>query len=558
MRAHRWGSWIPLVLLLIFYAGYVLYPVGVMTVESLRSEDGFSLSHYADILRGDSSGNLEAAVNSVYVSVLSVVLGGLVGGALAFCVTQLNFPFRRLVSLLAVVPVALPPLVGVIAFLFVFGESGILPRLLQAGTGIPSSRVALDGIPAIVAVHVYSFNTYFFLFVSAALRQTDGSLVDAAAGLGASPSRILRLVILPGLRPALLGASILTFMASMASFSAPLLFAGGHRFITLQIFTTKLNGDLPLAAALSLLLTVVSLVFFVTLQLVSGARITLRRTKGTGRAGILRVHPAVRAILIGLSALLITLEALPLVVIVIVSFAREGSWTWQLFPSAYTLENYTRLLGERQIFEPVLNSSLMGLIALAVVLLVGVAGALLVTKGTLRKGRILWDVVFTLPYAIPGTVLAIALILAFNHPTPFSGFRVLVGTFWILPLAYVLRTYPLMMRSTAAALEQLDDGILEAASSFGAGPWMRFRRIIIPLILPGLVAGGVLTLITLLGEFVSSVLLYTYASRPIAVEILAQLRAYNFGSAAAYCVFLMVLILLVVGTGQWILRRRSP
>ena len=163
-----------------------------------------------------------------------------------------------------------------------------------------------------------------------------------------------------------------------------------------------------------------------------------------------------------------------------------------------------------------------------------------------------------LPYAIPGTVLAIALILAFNHPTPFSGFRVLVGTFWILPLAYVLRTYPLMMRSTAAALEQLDDGILEAASSFGAGPWMRFRRIIIPLILPGLVAGGVLTLITLLGEFVSSVLLYTYASRPIAVEILAQLRAYNFGSAAAYCVFLMVLILLVVGTGQWILRRRSP
>ena len=381
MRAHRWGSWIPLVLLLIFYAGYVLYPVGVMTVESLRSEDGFSLSHYADILRGDSSGNLEAAVNSVYVSVLSVVLGGLVGGALAFCVTQLNFPFRRLVSLLAVVPVALPPLVGVIAFLFVFGESGILPRLLQAGTGIPSSRVALDGIPAIVAVHVYSFNTYFFLFVSAALRQTDGSLVDAAAGLGASPSRILRLVILPGLRPALLGASILTFMASMASFSAPLLFAGGHRFITLQIFTTKLNGDLPLAAALSLLLTVVSLVFFVTLQLVSGARITLRRTKGTGRAGILRVHPAVRAILIGLSALLITLEALPLVVIVIVSFAREGSWTWQLFPSAYTLENYTRLLGERQIFEPVLNSSLMGLIALAVVLLVGVAGALLEKTG---------------------------------------------------------------------------------------------------------------------------------------------------------------------------------
>ncbi|HEX9005745.1 MAG TPA: iron ABC transporter permease [Bacteroidota bacterium] len=557
MRRAAAGSVIPLTLLLLFFTGYVLYPLAVMVGESLAAPDGVSFHRYAEVLNPANRGNVEAAVNSVMVSILSVVGGGLVGVGLAFTVTQLRFPLRRVIALLAVVPVALPPLVGVIAFLFVFGESGILPRLLQAAFGIPASRLALDGLSAIVAVHVYSFNTYFFLFASAALRRIDASQLEAAAGLGASPFRIFRLIVLPELRPALAGASVLTFMASMASFSAPLLFAGSHRFITLQIYTTKLNGDLPLAATQSLLLSLVAFGFFLLLYAGGGSRITLRRTRGAERAGVLAVGAPVRALLVGGSFLVIILEALPLAVILMVSFAREGSWTWQILPESFTVANYTRLLGERQVFEPILNSLLMAAVALAAVLLVGVTAAYLVTKGALRRRRGLWDALLTLPYAIPGTVLAIALILSFNRPVPVTGFRVLVGTFWILPLAYLLRTYPLMIRSASAALDQLDDGLLEAAASLGAGPWLRFRTVILPLILPAVVGGGVLTLITVLGEFVSSILLYTFSTRPIAVEILAQLRAYNFGSAAAYCVLLMTLILLVVGIGNRLSRPSS-
>jgi iron(III) transport system permease protein len=196
-------------------------------------------------------------------------------------------------------------------------------------------------------------------------------------------------------------------------------------------------------------------------------------------------------------------------------------------------------------------------VTLIAVILVGVTGAYLITKGVLRRARTVLDVVLTLPYAIPGTVIAVSLILAFNVPTAFSGFQILVGTFWILPLAYFIRLYPLVVRSTTAALEQLDDALLEAGESFGAGPWTRFRRIALPLILPGIVSGALLTVISAIGEFVSSILLYTYSSRPISVEILSQLRTFNFGAAAAYCVMLLLLILVIVWVSNAIVSKAS-
>ena len=437
-----------------------------------------------------------------------------------------------------------------LAFLLVFGESGILPRLASQLTGISASKFSLDGIAAIVVVHVYSFNVYFYLFLAAALRRLDGPQVEASSGLGASPWRTFRSVVFPELRPALLGASILTFLSSMASFSAPLLFAGGHRFITLQIFTTKMNGDLHLAAAQSLALTLVSMGFFVALQVFAGSSISTGRSKGSARAGRLPVGNGVRVLLVSVTSLIVFLEMLPLAVIFLVSFAKEGSWTWQLIPDSYTLENYRQLFADPHVFRPIRNSVSLSLTALAVVVLVGVGGSYLSVKGILRRVRVAADVVMSLPYAIPGTVLAIALILAFNHQTMITGYNILVGTFWILPLAYILRTYPLMIRSVSASLAQLDDSLLEAADSVGAGELLKFRRVIVPMILPGIVAGASLTLVTLLGEFVSSVLLYTYATRPIAVEILAQVRSYNLGAAAAYCVLLLLLILAVVGTAS--------
>lgn len=536
---------------------YVLYPVGAMLAESLRGEDGFSFRHYASLLDPGNRGNVEAVINSVLVSLLSVAGSAVVGTLLAVVVTQLHFPLRKFVGAVAVLPVALPPLVGVIAFLFVFGDSGIIPRVLKDLLGTATSPFGLDGIPAIVVVHVYSFSVYFYLLVSEALRTMDGSLIEAASTLGARPWKIFLRVILPGLRPALTGASVLTFMASMASFSAPLLFAGSRRFVTLQIYSTKLNGELDLAAAQAVLLTTVSLTFFVFLALSGRSRHGVRRTRGAPRVGVLGVSALARGILLALGGMVVTLQLLPILTILLISFAREGSWTWQILPMEYTLENYRLLFSDPAVLVPVENSVLMALLAGSAALCVGVAAAVMVARIRSGAARTLADVAVTAAYAIPGTVVAIGLLLAFSTPSIMTGSAVLVGTFWILPLAYAVRTYPLVVRSTAASLARIDDSLMEAAESFGASRGRTFRRVTLPLVLPGIISGLTLVVIAALGEFVSSVLLYSYSSRPIAVEILAQMRGMNFGAAAAYSVFLLVVILGVVGIAGQVTRRSA-
>ena len=558
MRLPRPLAVIPTLFLLLVIAGYVAYPLLVMFQQSLLVEGRLSFANYSNLFDPANRGNMEAVWNSVAVSFLSVLFSGIVGTVLAFGLTQIQFPGRALLSRLAIVPIALPPLVGVIAFLFVFGESGILPRLFQTAIGSSTPPLYLSGFTAIVAIHVYSFYVYYYLFVSTALRQIDASILEAATGLGSTPWNTFRKVIIPELRPALVGASILTFMASMASFTAPLLFAGEKRFITLLIYTTKLNGEMSLAAAQSILLTFVAIGFFVALQVSSGRQVKVGRTKGVPRTGTLPLGRGMRIVFISVISSVLLLVLLPLLTIVLISLAREGSWTVQILPGAYTLENYLRLFTDPRILEPIRNSLVMGFVTLLAVILVGVTGAYLITKGVLRRARTLLDVILTLPYAIPGTVIAVSLILAFNVPTPFSGFQVLVGTFWILPLAYFIRLYPLVVRSTTAALEQLDDALLEAGASCGAGPWRRFRRIVLPLIFPGIVSGALLTAISALGEFVSSILLYTYSSRPISVEILSQLRTFNFGAAAAYCVMLLVLILAIVSVANRVAGQKPP
>jgi iron(III) transport system permease protein len=528
-----------------------------MLAESLRTEQGFSFAVYRTLLHPANTASMEAMFNSILVSLLSVLFSCMVGTLFAVVFTQWTFPLRDVLSKLAVIPLALPPLVGVIAFLFVFGESGMLSRIVREALGLSQAPFALEGIPAIVAVHTYSFYVYFYLFVSNALRQLDASLIEAAETLGSSRFTTLRRIVLPELKPALLGASILTFMTSMASFSAPLLFGGERRFLTLQIYNAKLNGEMDVAAAVSVVLALVSVLFFLVLKWMIEERASGRGTKGAARRGILPLGSGTRRALLTIVLVFLVLEMLPLLSIILISFAREGSWTWQIVPQAYTTENYTKLFSDEAVFRPMYNSVTMSVLTVAATLIVGTSVAYLITKGPLRRQRLLFDALATLPYAVPGTVIAISLILAFNTPTVFTGGEVLVGTFIILPLAYFIKMFPLVVRSTSAALTQVDDSVLEAAETFGAGTMHRLRKVLVPLIWPGIVSGGLLVMITALGEFVSSILLYTYSNRPISVEILAQMRTYNFGAAAAYSVLLLVLILLLTAVAQRLSKNRE-
>ena len=147
-----------------------------------------------------------------------------------------------------------------------------------------------------------------------------------------------------------------------------------------------------------------------------------------------------------------------------------------------------------------------------------------------------------LPWALPGTVLALSLATTFSQNRLWEARILLVGTYWILPLAYFIRNIPVVVRAFQSSFEQLDPTLDEAARLLGGKWFFRFSRVTLPLVLPGVVAGSLLAFVAALGEFVTSIVIYTLRNRPISVEILSQLRQFNFGTAAAYGVLLTFLI----------------
>ncbi|MGB0649441.1 MAG: ABC transporter permease [Rhodothermales bacterium] len=531
---------------LLVLLGYVLWPMlRVFTT-------GLDAAILSDIFRSLDSANARALFNSVWISVWTVVGAGVLGTSMAWLLFRYDFPLKRSLTALAALPLALPPLVGVLAFLFLYGESGILPRGIQTVLDLEEVPFSFSGLWAVWLVHVYSMYVFFYLFCSASLKTVDQSLLEAAADMGASAWRSFRTVILPHLRPSMVSASLLVFMISMASFTAPLLFAGTENFLTLQIYNYKMNGNLEYSAAVSVVLTVICLVFLLLIEMERRTGRVSTASKGSAPAPSPVTSGPTRIVaLLGAGAIIVFL-ALPVLTVILISFVKEGSWTYQVLPQAYTLDNYLDLLRQPDVAKPILNSLQMATMASVANVLFGVMVALLIVKGRVR-GRGLIRLLSVLPFAIPGTVIAINLIITFSEPTALSGGAILVGTFWLLPLAYFIRHIPLVVRSTIAALETYDDRLTDASIDLGASRWRTFRQVMLPSILPGILAGSLLTFVTALGEFVSSILLYVFDNRPISVEILSQLRLYDFGAAAAYSVFLMILI----GIATWLTGRYS-
>jgi len=483
------------------------------------------------------------------VSIGSVIGALLIGVPLAFLLSRTEFRGRRVLSGVATLPAALPPLVGVLAFLFLYGESGVITRAVQHVLGLRNAPWTLTGIPAVIFVHAYTMYVYVFLFVSAGLERYDTTLDEAAAGLGASRALALRRVTLPLLTPSLAGAMLLVFMSALGSFSAPYIFGGGARVLATQILVSKLNGALGLAYVETTVLAVTAVLALLLLRRLEGKRRYTVAGKGRATRTPFRSGLA-RTILPPLAILLVVLLVLPHAMVVLVSFARDGAWTTQIMPPEYTLDNYRRLAGERQLWRPITNSIGMSAAATAANAIVCFAIAYVVVLSR-APGRRVIGLLAALPWAIPATAIALGLAATFDRNAPAELRVLLVGTFWILPLAYFVRNIPLVTSAVEGSLRQMDPTLEDAARGLGASRWLALRRVVIPAARPGLVAGTMLAGVAAVGEFVASVVLYTHASRPISVEILSQVRNTAFGTAAAYSVLLILLVLVITVGARW-------
>ena len=530
---YAWVSFAVLALLL----WSVVYPNAAVIAGSF----GNGLADWREFW--NSPADRQALWSTLVISVGSVVACLVIGVPLAFLLTRVEFRGRRLLSAVATLPAALPPLVGVLAFLFLYGESGVVTRAVQRALGLEEAPWTLTGLWAIVFVHAYTMYVYVYLFVAAGLERYDTTLDEAAAGLGATRWLTLRRVTLPLLTPAIAGSMLLVFMSSLGSFSAPYIFGGGQRVLATQILVSKLNGSMGLAYVETTVLALAALAALALLRWMERRR--QYAVSGKGRATRRMIaSPAARAGLAAAAIVLVTFLVLPHAMVVLVSFARDGAWTTQVLPPEYTLDNFRNLATDPQLWRPITNSVGMAAVATAANVVVCFVTAYLIVL-TRAPGKRMLQLLVVLPWAIPATAIALGLAATFDRDQPAQLRVLLVGTYWILPFAYFVRNIPVVTSAVEGSLRQMDASIEDAARGLGASWWMTMRRVVIPAARPGLVAGTMLAAIAAVGEFVASVVLYTHSNRPISMEILSQLRNLSFGTAAAYSVLLIGLVLLI-------------
>lgn len=546
-RADR--SWLLALPVFAILLWTVVYPN--LTVIAGSFEKG--LDHWREF--ASSPSDREALTTTLFVALGSVIASVLIGLPLAFLLSRFEFRGRRALAAIATLPAALPPLVGVVAFLFLYGESGVVTRGVQYALGLERAPWTLTGVWAIIFVHAYTMYVYVFLFVSAGLERYDATLDDAATGLGAGAAFRLRRVTLPLLMPAIAGSMLLVFMSALGSFSAPYVFGGGIRVLSTQIVASRLNGAYGLAYVETTVLALSAVAALGLFRWLQRTRSYTLSGKGRVTRISLRQGP-LRALATAAAVVLVVVLVLPHLMVILVSFAKDGAWTTQILPPAYTFDNFQRLATDSQLWRPIRNSVVMSVLATAANVVVCFIAAWLIVLRKFR-GRALLQLLVALPWAIPATAIAIGLASTFDRNDPLTLRVLLIGTFWILPLAYFVRGIPLVAMAVESSLRQMDPSLEDAARGLGASSWLTLKRVILPAARPGLVAGAMLAAVTFVGEFVASVVLYTHANRPIAIEILAQLRNLAFGTAAAFSVILILLVLAITFGARWTERRMS-
>jgi len=542
LTQSKWFVYILISPLFLVLFAYVVYPLYQTFLQSFSGDS--TLTYYQKFFSLASPANLEALWTSLYISIISVICCAFVGVTMAFLLERYEFPGRRVLSILVLVPMALPPLVGVLSFTFLYGESGIFPRAIQHLFGLQQVPFSLKGIWGVIVVHTFTMYTYFYLTASAAIKGLDPSLEEAATSLGAGRIRVWTKVILPMLTPSIIASALLVFMISMASYTAPLMF-GVERTMTMQIYLSRTNGNLGMAATQSMILSFVSISFLLIMRWYQNRRNYQNLSKGISvhRSEVSSKLMKIIATIASFGGTLILI--LPIFVLILISFSVDGAWKTQILPTDYTLDHYIALFTDERTWRPIWNSIQMGIVATFGNLLFGVAAAYAMVRLNF-KGKTLLDILIMVPWALPGTVVAVNLIAAFSTENIFAFNQVLIGTFWILPLAYFIRHLPLVFRSTSASLVQLDQSIEEASRSLGANWWYTFRRIVLPLTFSGILAGTLLALVQSLGEFVASILIYSTSTIPLSVAIFQKLYAFKFGTACAYGVLQIFLILIVL------------
>ena len=531
--------------------GYILYPALTTLQKSLGTEFGFGWENYSEFFTSASS--LQVLQNTLVLGGLTVLFCGIVGTGLAFLVHYFECPHRNLLDKLLLLPVMMPGIIIVFAFVQLYGESGLVTKTLQLLLGLDEIPYNFTGLPGILFVHIYTQYVYFYLTVSLAIKQIDFSVIESARILGASRFKVFVSVILPCVAPAIITSAAVTFMTGVGSFSAPSIIGGGYKVLTTQILLSKANNFMEMAAVQVIVLTVISMAFFALLRWYEKRRLFVGSVKGVPFQSVRIKSSFLRNLVSGIKFVLLLLILLPFITIIVLSFVESSSWMVSIYPQEFSLINFKAIFLKARKFRPFMNSIEMSVLAAFVCLMVAVPASWIIEKTNLKlKGVVEFLVV--LPWAMPASAIAINLIIANSRPTIFSFNIVLVGAYVLLPLGYFIKSLPIVVRVTHISFQGLNSTLLEASRSLGATGFRTFRKVALPIIYPGLLAGFLYVFVRSIGEYTISTFLYTASNKPVSIAMVNAIFEYDIGLAMAYGTLLMVMTVFL----SFVIAKLSP
>ena len=492
MRGRLPGFWtLVLILAIVIIALLLVWPLSSIFLASIvdNTTREPTLGNYAKVLGQPFFRT--ALENTLIVGVGGMVGAMLLGIPLAVLTTRYVIAGRDFLATLAVLALVSPPFIGAYAWIMMLGRNGFLRNWAEDMTGIEFPSIY--GYFGIILVFSLKFYPFVFLLASSGLKTINPAVEEAAEGLGAGPWRRMFSVTLPLVFPAVSAAALLTFVLSIADFGTPAIVGGKVRVLATaayNLFTSEMGGNPGLASATSVVLIVLSLAVVMVQRWSVGRRSVagtlLRKPVPQQLSGVQSVvaHVVCYAIVLA--------SSLPSLVVMFTSLRKTSG---PVFKPGFGLDSYAKIIHD--VPHVITNSFLYSTIAVVLIVVLGTLLGYIVARGSSRLAGLLDNTLF-IPYVVPGVVLGVAFVITFNVK-PIE----ITGTALILVLMLFIRRLPYAVRSSASVLRQIRGNIEEAAISLGASPRRAFTSVTLPLMIPGIVAGALMSFITAINELSS-------------------------------------------------------
>ncbi len=535
------GPLLAALLVLAFLVLFLIFPVGTVFYTAFVNADGsFTLGHFGAFFAQPLM--KEAFFNSLYVAGWSALLASLIAVPLAYFTVRFDFRGALLIQTLGVLPLIMPPFVGAVAMQLLFGRSGSVNLLLDDWFGF--TIPFMEGLNGVIFVESLHYFPFILMNLVVALRNIDGSMEEAAFNLGSRGFRLFRRVIFPLALPGYVAGTSLVFVKVFDDLGTPLVL-GTTNMLAPQAYLriTQVGLEDPLGYVISVIMIGFSILALWLSARMLGGKDYSTLQKGGSSIQKRKLRPAESVLAYGWIILVLALVLSPHLGVLVLSLA--SVWSYAPLPDGYTLAHYSAVFSESQ--GMIANTLLYCGLAAGVDVILGTAIAYLMLRTRLPARQWL-DFLASAALAIPGIVLAIGYLRTFRG-VEIGG--VLLTSSWVLiMIAYSVRRLPYALRACVASLQQINISLEEAAESLGANRLRTLRRVVVPLMAGGMLAGFVTSFVTAAVELSATIMLVTRDSQaPMSYGIYLYMQsAAGRGPGAA----LGVLAVVAVGIGTYV------